>query len=396
MSKINPYKTLVYLLVIYMFTTLTYTLWIVSSPNKIIGFLIFCNVFWLYCKHITTKKVIILLFSLTPIGWSLLFSNNILNYLSDGIYLLVTIFLIVELNNNYFLNAMFLALNQLEKFVKRAIFLCDFVLIAGFFDSRCYNSSQWDGTYYIGYTNASHTMAAGACLLLIFSLCIIKNKKNLMDFIIFLPSIVAILKSGARTFLIPVIVVCCFFYIYHIKKKSVKLSILPIAIGGSIYVFLNSSMIKKFAFSINNQFTDMNFLGRFTNGRTVFWITDLLAFFKYDIIQKLFGNGFDYVYMINKENFNLAIWAHNDIINSLLSAGIIGTGVYIYVVSIICIDIIKNGNNFLIKFLLLIYIIVPALLNGFYAYQHYVYSFFILIILYKKYYNKNKIWRKFK
>lgn len=389
MLKINIYKTLVYLLIIYMFSTLTYTLWIISSPNKAIGFLIFCNVIWIYCKRMTIKKIIILLYSLSPVVWSVFQSSNIFSYMADGIYLIITILLLMELRSKCFINKILSALEESQNFIKNMVILCNFILCVGFFDFKCYDSSQWDGTYYIGYTNASHTLAAGACLLLVFSLYVIRNKKDIKSFIIFIPSIVAILKSGARTFLIPVVVVCLIFYVYHIRKKSLKLLILPIVLTGSSYIFLNSSMVKKFAFSINNQFTDMNFMGRFTNGRTEFWIIDLLAFSEYNFFQKMLGNGFDYVYMVNKENFNLAIWAHNDIINSLLSAGLIGTCMYIYVIFMICKNILKSrNNNIFIKILLVVYIIIPALLNGFYTYQHYVYSFFILVILYEKYYTK--------
>ena len=387
MFKIRPYSTLVSLMAIYMFTTLTYTLWPVSSPNKIIGFLIFFNALYIYCMNLTKKKVMILLISMSVVSWALINTNNLFSYISDGIYFLIAILLLTEIDNEFSKNQLMSALNNSEKIIKALVFLCNIILCVGFFDAKCYDSSQWDGSYFIGYTNSSHTMASGACLLLIFTLYAIRNKKKIGAFIYFVPSIIAILQSGARTFLIPIVIVCLFFYVYHIRKFSIKLLVLPLAMICATYIFLNSSMIEKFTFSVNNQYTDMNFLGKLTNGRTAFWVVDLLEFSKYNIFQKLLGNGFHFVYQVNKEYFNLAIWAHNDFINCLLSVGLVGTLIYIY--TLICVGkkIIKMPkNHIVIKLLLLLYMLLPALLNGFYTYQHYFYSFIILVILYEKYY----------
>lgn len=383
------YKTLVCLIAVYMLTTLTYTLWPISSPNRIIGFLIFFNVLLIYCRSLTRKKALLLVASCGIVAISLFGSSDNFSYISDGIYLLIAILLLMELTEDYFGERIAKALDQSYPFVKIIVILCDLVLCVGFFDPRCYDSSQWDGVYYIGYTNASHTMAAGVCLLLIFSLYLIKGKKDVKLFIYFVPSIVAILRSGARIYLIPVIVVCLIFYKFHIRNYSAKIFLFPIVVVCAVYFFLNSSMVEKFTFSANNQYTDMNFLGRFSNGRTDFWIVDLLAFGSYSILQKLFGNGFGYVYAVNKQYFDLSIWAHNDFINCLLSVGLIGTFLYLYVFIRVCRKIvIRSKKNFLVKLLFLMYIVLPALLNGFYTYQHYFYSFLILFILYEKYYAK--------
>lgn len=387
MFKIKPYSILVCLMAIYMFTTLTYTLWPISSPNKIVGFLIFFDVVCIYCMQLTKKKVIVLFISVFIVGWSLINSSNPFGYVSDAVYFLISILLLMEVDSDFSKKNLLCALEQSDKYIKYIVLLCDLVLCIGFLDARCYDSSQWDGSYFMGYTNASHTMASGVCLLLVFTLYVIRNKKNVLSFIYFVPSIIAILKSGARTFLIPIVIVCLFFYVYHIKKISMKLLIFPIVIICATYGFLNSSMIEKFTFSVNNQYTDMNFWGRLTNGRTAFWVVDLMAFGNYNIFQKLFGNGFHYVYMVNERNFSLAIWAHNDFINCLLSVGLIGTFIYAYMLFRTGKKIINvPRRDIIIKILLISYMLFPALLNGFYTYQHYFYSFIILVILYEKYY----------
>ena len=101
MFKIKPYNTLVCLMAIYMFTTLTYTLWPVSSPNKIIGFLIFFNVVWIYCKHLTKNKVFILFIATFVVGWSFINTANPFGYMSDAIYLLISILLLKEVDSDF-------------------------------------------------------------------------------------------------------------------------------------------------------------------------------------------------------------------------------------------------------------------------------------------------------
>lgn len=387
MLKLNPYNSLIILISTYMLTTLTYTLWPISSPNRIIGFLIFFNVLLIYCMRLTKKKCFILFLLLVVVCWSLINTERVFEFATDAVYLLISILLLIELNFYHSKQKILCALNSSERFIKYLVIICDIILCIGFFDARCYDSSQWDGVYFIGYTNASHTLASGACLLLVLSLFIIRNKRNIWAFIYFVPAISAILRSGARTFLIPILIVCIFFYTYNIRKISIKLIILPIAIVLAFYIFINSSMIEKFSFSVNNQYTNMDFLGKLTNGRTSFWLVDLMAYHNYNIIQKLLGNGFHYVYLVNEEFFNLSIWAHNDYINCLLSVGLVGTFLYIYSLYLIAKKIIKiQENAIFVKILLLLYVILPSFLNGFYTYQHYFYSFIILIILYEGYF----------
>ena len=99
MLKFRPYSTLVCLMAIYMFTTLTYTLWPVSSPNKILGFLVFFNVLCIFCMHITKKKIIILVISIGVMGWAFINTVNVFSYISDGIYFLISILLLVEIDS---------------------------------------------------------------------------------------------------------------------------------------------------------------------------------------------------------------------------------------------------------------------------------------------------------
>jgi hypothetical protein len=143
-------------------------------------------------------------------------------------------------------------------------------------------------------------------------------------------------------------------------------------------------MIDKIRFTSGSSSGFGAFLVRFTSGRSVFWLIDLRAFYDFGFLNKLAGNGFDYIYYVNKTFYNMEIWAHNDIINLLLSVGLIGTSVYLFVIG----RMIKNINVTVGKrfpsALLISYVVFPALINGFFMYQHYLYSFVILAIFIMK------------
>ena len=56
MFKIDRYKSLVHLILLYTVTTLSYTLWPIDAPNKVVGILIFLNVLWVYCDQLNVKN----------------------------------------------------------------------------------------------------------------------------------------------------------------------------------------------------------------------------------------------------------------------------------------------------------------------------------------------------
>jgi O-antigen ligase len=132
--------------------------------------------------------------------------------------------------------------------------------------------------------------------------------------------------------------------------------------------------------SATNQYSSLNPVEAFTNGRTAFWAIDLQAYLQGNLFYKIFGHGFDYIYYINQTRYGLRIWAHNDFINVLLCNGILGIITYFY--SYICIfrEAWKNLKK-LDAILLSLFLVIIALINGLFVYQHYLYSFIIIYVL---------------
>ena len=87
----------------------------------------------------------------------------------------------------------------------------------------------------------------------------------------------------------------------------------------------------------------------------------------YNFFEKLIGRSFDNIYEINYIYSGMNVWAHNDVINLLLTTGIIG--VIIYVQSFY--NFYKMSRlvkvNIVIKISYLISFVFLALMNGLYV-----------------------------
>ena len=103
------------------------------------------------------------------------------------------------------------------------------------------------------------------------------------------------------------------------------------------------------------------------------------------------GNGFDYVYYINKTRYGLQIWAHNDFVNVLLCNGIIGIWVYFYSYFCVFRESWRNMKK-LDAILLSLFLLIIALINGLFVYQHYLYSFVIMYLLASSFNNKELVY----
>lgn len=142
----------------------------------------------------------------------------------------------------------------------------------------------------------------------------------------------------------------------------------------------------KINFASNNKYaTDI--VSSITNGRSEFWSYDLKAFSQFNILEMLFGKGFDFIYRLNQRAYGLTIYAHNDLINFLVCLGMFGTMIYFYnwMSFTLCTQNETYSGYKLelsTKLLYMLYVWAPMLLNGMFAYQHYVYSCVLLSVYY--------------
>ncbi len=244
----------------------------------------------------------------------------------------------------------------------------------------CYRSN-WDGKYFVGFGFSEHAICSGACLLAAFNLFLLrkKNKCKLTDGIIIIPSLLSILQAGARTFIVPIGIICIIFYIYCVRNKTSKKLAYPFIIFGAYYLFNKSNMIEKFISTINNTNTSANKLVSFSSGRLDFWMIDLKEFINYPLINKIFGAGFDHVYLVNQQQYyGSYIWAHNDFITTILGAGIVGIIIYLIAMFKLYRSAKRKVNSKFVIILLTLYFAFVWFVNGLFSLQHYLYSFVIL------------------
>ncbi|MCI8466461.1 MAG: hypothetical protein HFI63_11535 [Lachnospiraceae bacterium] len=376
----NVYSILTEIFILFSTTTLLYNILNAYIPiNRILGLLILCLTGVLYIKHCRKKDLAILLIS-TVLFISGLFRET--DFFSDGldnaIYWYSTIFILCEMTNPLCRNKLREVFYARKGFIKIIVLINALIIITGFFLSSCYNTN-WGGKYYVGFAYSNHVLACGCCMSMCLALWVIGDIKNdWLKLFVNLPFALAILQCGARTYLVPVLIVYFLTYKLYIKKISSKLILVPFIILVGIYGFIHSGLMDKF---INpNSYSRWSGINLFTNGRTVFWLIDLDSYFHSSLSGVLFGNGFGFSYHINSLKYGREIWAHNDFIEVLISTGIIGFTAHMYVL-IKNFDCLKKHTYKLTMWCVILYYVFVAFINGTIIYQHYIYSFIILELL---------------
>ena len=395
MIQIKLYRVLIQCFILFSFTTFTYSLWPSFFPiNRILGFVIILIVLLLYIKNAKKKEIMVLFLSGGLVLINLLMSSiDRGQSINDAIYWMIVILLLMKIANPYVRDKLIKELFHCKKLIKVVVTLNNIVVIYSSLTPSGY-STAWGGTFFRGFAYSEHSLSCACCISLALTLVSIKDYKNVFIKMAWLiPCSVAILQSGARTYIVSLAVIWYFFYRYCIEKFSAKLLILPIFIIVASYFILNSGFLEKMTTSATNEYSSLNPIEAFTNGRTAFWVIDLHAYFEGNFLNKLVGNGFDYVYYINKTRYGLQIWAHNDFVNVLLCNGIIGIWVYFYSYFCVFRESWRNMKK-LDAILLSLFLLIIALINGLFVYQHYLYSFVIMYLLASSFNNKELVYRQ--
>lgn len=378
MLKLNKYSLFIFLICILLLGTLVQTI-LPFNLNRMVGFcLFFLTLFFLLCKK---NNFYILILSALSVTFSFLSTSDIATNLSNSIYWLIAIWLIYMSDDIMFQEKIILAFIREKKLIRSTIIFADLILLFLLVSGNGYKIS-FSERYFVGFTAHQHTMASAACFIMCLVLVdlynsnkAIKDKFPTKHFLMMLPAIIAVLQSSARVFLIPAIIIIIYIYLYKIDKISIKLLILPLAVVVMGYLLINSNVFDRIVnISVENS-------DAYTSGRSVFWLKDIEAFLQSNFINKIFGHGFDYVQMINRNLTGIAIGAHNDYITLLLGLGLFGTSIYVWIL----IREIKNSiclKSLFKKVILFVFWFIPSFINGFYGYQLLLYSyiFFKLII----------------
>nr|WP_274601352.1 O-antigen ligase family protein [Clostridium paridis] len=189
--------------------------------------------------------------------------------------------------------------------------------------------------------------------------------------------------TGARTPLIIIALLGIMNFIFDIKNRIKYWKINLGLILSSVVIFVLTGLFKHLPLIEKTIRTST--AGGFTSGRNVFW-RYLIDYYvnKFTIFEKLFGSGMDITVFINETYYKMAIWAHNDFIQVLLSYGLIGVLLYI----VILLKSIKTINLWILSGFIFL-----AVFNGLFNYHLFIFTlpfFTVIKILYSEKYKEVK------
>jgi len=386
--KDKVFYCLIRVIMLYMVSAMTKSLWVKFLPlNHILGTTVFILVITIYFISFNKRDLFIIIPSIALILSGFFMTYDLSIHLKSSVYWLITIMFLWKLQNEEIARELYKEIIKANRFILVVVIIADILLCIGMIVPSGY-LENFMGKYFVGFSIAPHSLGAVVCLLLISILALIESKKSKkLWFLLLLPGIYAIFNSGARIFLISLLIVIAIVYFNFIESRKHQLIILPFAAIVFTVFVVGSGMMDKFDFVIGNKFISSDLIAQLSSGRAEFWLIDIRAYMDYDILSKLFGKGFDEIYLINLENYGLRIWGHNDIIDLLLGTGLCGVTLYMTVIGVNILCIFKNTKNRLSAVLLVAYLLIPMLLNGFYPFQTYVYSYVILFLLMRIGYN---------
>lgn len=378
-KKRNICISIIYMILLYMVGTLLQGI-IPFSLNRVASFGIIVSVLIDFSNRIEKINVLLFLYLFfIGIFTSLLSLETSLN-IQDYLYYTSAILLLCFFAQNENIEAFIEELVNKNKIIKKVIYLCFLIVIVSLFFSSNYGIS-WSDTYFYGFTRNSHAFASSLCLLEAFFL-LIYNKEELsyIKVGVFISLLSIIFMTGARTFIVPSVIIAFFYIKHNLNSQIKKLSISIMSLFIMIYIFLKSNMMNKFLWSSNAKNTyASSSLESSSGGRIVFWNIDIQEFFKYNIFYKLFGHGFDFPYITNQKYYHMHIWSHNDLIDLILSVGLVGTVIYCFVWGRFIVNNGKIIKNKSIIMLLTVYVLFPLMVNGMFTYQHLFLSVIITV-----------------
>ena len=411
MSLKFPFPIFVLLVIVFLVTALTYDLYGNFRINLVIGMLFSLVVLYYLTFHCNKLRFIFSYFSFILFilcSLPLLLSKTdffIFIGLRDSFLFLFTCLLLICIQDKKFIHNLFISFQKYAITLFTFLILLDFFLLLCLFLDNCYEDVwAWKGRYFCGFSYSPHALASAICLLSSLKLLCLRNFKlhSLLLLIPFLFDYFLILQTGARVFVIPALLILFLYLYYSLHSKNKLMTVLTSIFCTMclVVITLNSNFSSKmkaldtsgvFHESSIDQTSNLNnsaysIIDSLSSGRLLFAKKNLEAFVESDIFNCLFGNGFNFAYIVNSQ-YIASIWAHNDFVSVLISAGVLGLTAYLVITLKVFLTI---KTNKILLTTLFIYFFFPALLNGFYMYQTFLFSFVILyLFIYSLRFQKN-------
>lgn len=374
-------ELIVILVSTYVVTTLVQSVFGPVPINRLIGFLILTllGFEWAISKKSHVAYIAAMIFGIIFLR-SIAVSASSSQELSEWVYLVSTLLFISVSSSRQSRKDLYKALLKYRNYIVAVVISSTLLLLALLVTRTGYVAAWGESPYFKGLCNTEHTLASICTLILVFILFLTRTGKSKFLYCISMAVVmIAILETGARTYLIPA-GICLILMINEMSTKQWLRMLLYAVVAVTIVVaFGGTGMASKFEFAQGNVWAD-SMLSALTNGRNEIWATDLCGWASADLLGVLLGNSFSQIYLLNQRVLSLFIWAHNDVIMVLYGSGLIGITLYLGAL-LACAKAMYRSVSKGEFLLLLLFAGFPLVLNGFYQYQHLVYAFVVLFVV---------------
>ncbi len=246
---------------------------------------------------------------------------------------------------------------------------------------------EFSRSYRQGFFRKAHIASYFFMFLLLYFLNKYKTygASSLRYIITVLPLATIILLTGSRT---PIVVMILGLAMYYFKVKFLKF-LIPLATLGTLVIIYIDKVLIVFSNTIIYQYLTVvkTILSNFSRlSRVIIWSSWWKEIKTFNLIDVLFGRGFNSSIEANLKNTFNSIWFHNDFLSISYSYGIIPLILYF----ILFINIYKR-HKVIIKSNIFIFLAfssfwLSAFFNGFYYY----YPILLLYLFYMMIYEKNE------
>ncbi|MGG3692575.1 O-antigen ligase family protein [Heyndrickxia ginsengihumi] len=363
--KVSPYDLFVKLICLYGVISFLYTFFSRIYASYIVGFSFLLIIGYIYLKTLKRKDITIILFLFLTIFSTLVNSGISSANLQHNMYFSFSILLINKLCEYSFRKKLVFSFKKNEKLILVTVITLSFISLLSFFIPNCYS-----GYVYSGFAANFHSVGINMGYLALLIILYLYNKEFKLVYLLwFVIPLIGVVESTARISLVTIILIIYIYYQLKLKGRNLKYLLIPILFYGVFKLFINSSSYEKFILAANDQYISTNRLEAVTSGRLTWWKIDIDTFLNFDFFNKLFGVGNDFVYYINKTQYGLDIWAHNDFIQLLLATGFVGLSGYVIIISYLYITLFKIRKKIPVKLMpeiVLVFIASIAMFNGYY------------------------------
>lgn len=363
--------------IIYLVASLFYTLFSIPFTEIIGVILVLTVIVKIFFLSNIEAFLVICLFFLFLISTCFLLNKDFVDVqifgLKDSFRFFFSVLLIITCYDNRFIKSILNFMRRNYQHIYYFLLSLSILNIYFLTQNNCY-SSNWGGSYFIAYSFSNHSCASSLCLLMSLKLLCLPcfKKVTLIDLSFLVLDFFMILQTGSRTFVIPSFVVLILSFrflrldIISSYFKYIIFCFLPI-------VILQSKFISKLSSSVSEDFfvEKYGLIDTFSNARLRIWNHNLKSYFEGNWFNIFIGNGFDFSYIVNNSFLGMKIWAHSDFVSVLVSLGIFGFLLYL----IAYITLVSKIKNKTCICLICAYTLFPMFFNGFFLYQHLLFSF---------------------